>query len=107
MSAKVKRNARLLKTLSKADPATTKVIINTASPELIKAISECALNVLKGRVSLSHHQKNRLKRHKRALRQLIKRQTSAKKKKALLLKGGFLGALLRPVLGILGHLLFS
>ena len=48
MSAVVKRALPLLKTLAEAKPKFKKVIIKNASPELLKAISEIVLNMLKG-----------------------------------------------------------
>jgi hypothetical protein len=104
MSARVKKNMPLLKMLSKAKPSAAKAIIKTADKELVDTLCECGLNVLKGNVRLTLGQKKRLARHKQALRALAQKQTSLRKKKALLQKGGFLGALLSPVLGILGSL---
>jgi hypothetical protein len=76
-----------------------------ASPDLVNALCECSLNVLKGRVPLTTSQKKQLTRHKRDLRELARKGTSLKKKKQILQKGGFLGLLLKPALGLLGGLL--
>ena len=46
-----------------------------------------------------------IKKYKSALRKLVERKTSVKKKKDILQTGGFLSALLTPLLGVLGGLL--
>ena len=105
MTSRLKKNAPLLKMMSKAKPPVVKAILKTCDRDLIATLCDIALNVLKSHVSLTPSQKRRLSRHKHTLRQLVKKQVSLKKKKALLQKGGFLGALLKPVLGILGGIL--
>ena len=96
----------LLKLLSKAQPLAAKAIIKAADKELVDAVCECALNVLKGNVRLTPLQKQRLAKHQRALRALAQKGRSLQTKKALLQKGGILGALLGPVLSVLGTALF-
>lgn len=95
----------MLKMLCCAKPAIVKGVIKTANPDLLKSIRECSYNVLKGNVPLSTAQKSRLCRHKQSLRALAKKGTSVKRQKQILQKGGFIGALLKPVLSGLGGLL--
>ena len=97
----------MLQWLSKAKPPVIRTIIKGADKDLVNTLCECGLNVLKGNVPLSSTQKKRLVRYKTVLRTIARRNTSLKQKKALLQKGGFLGALLGPVLGVLGNLLFK
>ena len=104
MSAVVKRALSLLKTLAEAKPKFKKAIIKNASPELLKAISEIVLNMLKGIIPLSPQQKQRLSRYKKEFRTLAKKGISAvKKRKLLVQKGGgaALGILLPIALSIL------
>ena len=105
MSACVGRNAAMLRLLCGAKPSVVKAILKGASPDLIKALSECSLNVLKGHVHLTTAQKRRLCKYKQSLRLLAQKKTSVKRRKQLLQKGGFIGALIKPVLGVLGGLL--
>lgn len=107
MSSRIKRQAPLLKLLSKAKPATVRAVIKEADKDLVDALCECALNVLSGTVSLSKPARKKLLRHKSTLRCLSGKSLSTHRKKVLLQKGGFLGALLGPVLGILGNVLGS
>ena len=94
----------LLRALHSASPSTTKAIIQTGDRGLINTLCDCCHNVLKGNVPLSKVQKTRLRRHKRVLRQLTNKK-SLRVKKGLLQTGGFLSALLGPVIGIIGSLL--
>ena len=105
MSKRITRHASLLKHLCKAKPKTIRSIIKTGDKDLISVFSECALNVLKGVVPLTSGQRSKLKRHKNCLRDLVEKKTSLQKKKKILQRGGFLGALLPPIISILGGLL--
>lgn len=105
MSNLVQRNLPLLNVLSAAKPALVKAILKEAKPDLINTLCECSLNILKGNVRLTAAQKKQLSRHKQSLRCLSKKGVSLKKRKQILQKGGFIGALLKPVLGVLGGLL--
>ena len=107
MSRLVEDHIHILKWLSEAKPAAIRSIIKSADKDLLDALCECGLNVLKGRVPLTPSQKNRLRRYKDDLRRLTRKKTLVREKKALLQKGGFLGTLLAPVLGALGHFLFQ
>ena len=80
-------------------------MVGTSSPEVIRTLCECALNVLKGNVPLTAHQKTKLRKHKKRLRTLVNKKVSLKKKRSVLQTGGFLGVLLKPVLSVLGGLL--
>ena len=95
----------MLKLLCGAKPSIIKAVLKGASPDLIRALSECSLNVLNGRIPLTQNQMRQLRRHKQTIRALASRKTSVKRRKQLLQKGGFLGALIKPVLGVLGGLL--
>ena len=105
MSLCIKRNMALLRLLYKSKPSLVKAILKNAPPDLVRALCECSLNVLKGNIKLNATQKKRLHRYKNILRALAVKKSSAKKRKQLLQKGGLIGALLGPVLGVLGGLL--
>ena len=99
MSAVVRRALPTLKTLAGANTKLRKAIIQHASPDLVKAIAEIVLNMLKGVIKLTPHQKQRLSRYKKQFYSLAKKGVSiAKKRKLLLQKGG--GAGLAAILPI-------
>ena len=89
-----KKNLPLLQYLASGKPRIVRAIIKEADPEVIKAICECAHNVLKGNVPLNKSQFTKLKRHRTHLHLLANKKVSQKRKKKVLQSGGFLGALL-------------
>ena len=102
MSQLVRDLMPTLKRLRRMREADRKKFIRRGDTKLINCICECAKNVLKGRVPLSRRQLKKLSSWKRSIRILSSRRPSLKAKKALLQKGGFLGALPAPVLSFLG-----
>lgn len=102
MSLRMRKNAHFLSTLAKANRRQQKGIIEGASNDLIHCLCECAVNVLKGNVPLSPSQKRKLSQSKTHLRSLADKTVgTAKKKRILVQKGGFLPALIAPILGAL------
>ena len=97
----VRKHAHVLCVLAKAKPKVVKYILANSDKSLLRAISECSYNVLRGRVALTSSQKQRLNRYKTALRTLTQKRTSLVRKRALSQKGGFLGTLLGAVAPLL------
>ena len=107
MSGRMKRSLPYLQVLAKAKPKLRGLIINNAPADVINAICECCLNLLKGVIPLTPHQKRRLARYKTHLRGLANKKVSQKKKRRYLSQkggGGALAALLPVALGALGSL---
>jgi hypothetical protein len=72
----------------------------------VKAISECALNVLRGKVKLSSNQKSKLKKYKKEVRYLVGGKNKRQKKKVIVQKGaGFLPFLIGPAISLITSLL--
>ena len=105
MSQRLKQHLPMLRFLSRAKPKAVKTVLKDAPKDLLCCLCECALNILKGNIKLTPVQKRALYRHRQKLRALVAKKTSSKKRKQILQKGGFIGALLKPVLGVLGGLL--
>jgi hypothetical protein len=98
----MKRNFKFLQNLVKCGKGKRKCLINSASTDNINAISEAALNTLRGNIPLNKRQKSKLKKYKSKIRSLAKRRLSTKKRKLLLVQeGGVLPVLLAPLLSIL------
>ena len=106
MSSRVKRHLPLLKWLSTVKPKEQKAVVRALDKDALNAMHECCVNILKGNVPLSGGQKQRLSRYKRVLRRLGGAK-SVSAKRRLIQTGGFLGALLTPIVQFLGHLLFK
>jgi len=96
----IKKHGSMVLALSQAPPQFRKKILKEAPKELINCVAECCHNVLKGNVSLSQAQKQKLHPKRQQLRLLADKKVSIqKKKKVLNQKGGFLPLLaLAPAL---------
>ena len=98
MSAVVKRALPLLQVLVGATPKLKKAIIKHAPADLVTAISEIVLNLIKGVIKLTADQKKRLSRYKKELLALAKKKVSlGKKRKILVQKGGGVVSILVPL----------
>lgn len=98
-SKKLKKHAPLLVCLSK-NPSLSKALLSgPLSQEIVHCVGECASNVLKGNVDLTPSQKRRLSQHKSSVRALASASNSLGKKKKIIQRGGFLPALLGPLVG--------
>jgi hypothetical protein len=99
-SKRLAEHAPLLIYLAKK-PTLSKTLL--ASPQhsrqLVHSVSECAANVLRGNVNLTPNQKRKLSFHKEGLRSIAKKSTPLSKKQQIIQRGGFLGALLGPLVG--------
>ena len=104
MSSRVRKQLATFRRLRRMNERDRREFVRRCDPELVSCVCECAKNVLKGRVPLSEHQLKKLRHWKKCLRVLSTKKSSLKHKKKLLQKGGFLGALLTPVLSFLGGL---
>ena len=101
----IKNYVPLLKSLKSARPKKRNQILKTADKGLFKAIGESARNCLKGNVPLNRKQFICLKKHRHQLRKIANKSTSLKTRKRLIQKGGFLNALLGPVIKAVTSLL--
>ena len=69
-SHRMRRNAVMLSALHMCPPNMRRAMIQKAPPDLIDAICECVLNILKGNVKLSSVRKKNLGTHKHFLRHI-------------------------------------
>src|SRR6201995_3123361 len=105
MSQTLKKFAPYLHILHKSSPKVRKSLTKQhCSPEFVRCICECVKNVLVGNVKLTAEHKRKLKRHKRSLRKLVLKKTSLTEKKKIVERGGFLGALLGPIIKFISGL---
>ena len=102
MSERVRRLLPILKRINKLGDRTKRQYVKKCNKEFVDCVSECAKNVLRGNVPLTTNQKAKLRRNQKNLRSLAIKRTSLKKRCQTLQKGGFLAALLPPVLSLLG-----
>jgi len=102
MSERLKRLQPILKRINKLGDKAKRQYVKKCNKEFVDCVSECAKNILRGNVPLTSNQTTKLRRNKKNLRSLATKKTSLKKKRQILPKGGFLAALLPPVLSLLG-----
>ena len=102
---RLRKNASTLKLLHKAKPSLRKAILTTASPELIRCICDCALNVLHRNIAITPHCKQKLSRHKTSLRKLTDKKVSLNTKRKILQQGGFLRLILSALAPLVGKIL--
>ena len=107
MTKHLKAHWSLLKKLKSCKAKERKELLKKGGKPLQLCLQECAINILKGNVHLTDAQHNRLRRYKEKVRLLGKKTTSKKKKLAIEQRGGFLPALLAPVIGSLLGAIFK
>ncbi len=106
MSKRLHKHVELLKILKNSNPKQRKALLEAANNSLILCICECIHNLLRGNLRISSAKKQQLKKHTNILREIADRKTKVDKKRALLVQnGGFLPALLAPVLTVAGGLI--
>ena len=105
MSSKLRKHANLLRAFHKAKPHIRRRLLHDyCNGDFVCCIVECVKNVLKGNVKLSSAQKKKLKAKRKDLRLMTLKKTSLSKKRKIIQSGGFLGALLGPIVSVLGNL---
>lgn len=83
--SRMKRQRPFLQSiLREAKQKERKAMLDYANKDQINAVSELVMNVLHHNVSVSPHVIEGLRPHKKALRELAKRKSSLKRRKAIL-----------------------
>jgi len=105
MSNRVRIYLPVLRRIYKVGDKAKRDFVRKCDGGFLDCISDCAKNVLKGNVSLTDRQKTKLRRSLNDLRELSIMKTELRNKRRILQKGGFLTAILSPILGVLANLL--
>ena len=92
MNSKTLQRKDFLNLLAKSRGAKRrKQIVDSARPDDIQAVSECAINLLKNNIPLSDKNYKKFYKCKHDIRKLARKRTSLKRKKLIIhQKGGFL-----------------
>lgn len=96
-----------LKRITRMSERARRSYVKSCNKELMDCFSECAKNVLKGNVKLSSRQFGKLQREKKNVRALASKRTPLKRKRKIVQRGGFIGALLMPAIATLGGILMN
>ena len=102
---RLRKHSGTLTLLQKVPPGLKKVILSKASDDLVRCICDISHNVLSGTAEISRPHKKRLAKHKNSLRKLADRKLPLSRKKKIIQKGGFLGALLSAAIPAITGLL--
>ena len=96
-----RKNTEILRALYHLNNDQRGALLRKADSKLVRSICECALNILCGGAPLNQRQRSRLRKHAKLLRKLAdpKRNLPSKKKIISQRGGGFLTALLAPLIG--------
>ena len=107
MAKRLQRNLEILKILKNCKSRKDQnCILKLVNKDLIQCLCDCAHNILQGNIKLSKQKKISLKKHSSALRDLAEKKGGIeKKRKFLIQKGGFLPALLGPIISIASGLI--
>ena len=98
----IKKHGPMVMAMMQSTPKIRKKLVKEASAPVVKCVSECCHNVLKGHVSLTEAQKKKLHSKRQQLRHLASKSISVQRKKRILnQKGGFLPLLIGPLLPLL------
>jgi hypothetical protein len=98
-------NEAFLRLVAATTPVQRKYLIGTATKDQLLCLIECIYNVFKRNVPLSPQQEDHIRKYRTVAYKLIDRRIPLTEKKRLLVQqsGGFLPALLAPIVGaILG-----
>lgn len=105
---RLRANKHMLYVLKNAEPKLRTALIKNCSDDVIKALTEIAINIVEGVHKISPNSKKNLEQYKLELRKLTSPTPNlTRKRKVLLQKGGaFIPILLSTVLsGLIGQLL--
>ena len=107
MSDRVRRNHTDIKRLQRMNTKARKSFLKHCNPDFIDCICECTKNLLRGNVPVTSSQFKKLKPHKKVLRKLSNKKLSNKQRRKLLIKqkGGFLPALIGPLVTLASSLI--
>jgi ABC-type methionine transport system ATPase subunit len=108
VAKRLQRNLELLKLLKKCRTKSQRnMILKHADKDFIKCLCDCAINILQGNIKMSRQCQSNLKRHRECIRNFVAKKTGGldKKREFLVQKGGFLPALLAPIIGLAGGLI--
>jgi len=105
----MKKYASLLKKLHKIGSKNKKTVLvkNIKDPEFVKCLCECAKNIIKGNFKLASTQRRKICCRKKLFCKLALKKKWLTERRKIVQKGGFIGALLGPIISFLGRIFGS
>jgi hypothetical protein len=99
--SKFMENREFFSFLSKIPPKRQKNIIKGADKDILVALSEICLNLIKRNINLTEKEKRRLRPYAKQVYLLSQKKPSFNKKKKVVQVGGFLSTILTSVIPLL------
>lgn len=102
----ITKNANAIRTLLATKGHAQRAILSTANRKLIGILVDVMMDILKGKISVSRAQSERLRRMTTDVQKFTKKTTPLTVKRRILVKqkGGFFGLLAKIALPLLGNL---
>ena len=98
--SRLRDNQAFLTLLTSASPIQRNQLIRTASKDQLESICECAHNIFRRNVALSPSELSNIRKHREIVYKVASKNVSLPRKRAILEQsGGFLPALLAPIIG--------
>ena len=105
VTRRVTRNANILSALHRASAAARNAMLSVIKKDVVLAIVDCAKMIINRKVPLSQTQLQKVLSLAQDIKRFVSSKTSNDVRKRTLQKGGFLGALIGPVLSLIPQLL--
>ena len=100
-ASRVSSNEAYLRLLHDTNSKQRKQLIKIGNSDQINSVCECAFNILRKNITLNPTQLSKLRRYRKFVYRVAdKKIPISQKRKALEQSGGFLPALLAPILGV-------
>lgn len=101
-SRRIARQTPFLRLLYSCPPSQRKSLIQYVTNEQLAALSQIALNILRGNIPITRAYKKKLKQYKEVIRSLASRRVSRTRKKQALLKfHSVIPLLIKPAIQLL------
>ena len=102
MSESVRELTPAIVTLKSLRPKERRALVQNLNTKHMRGLTEVAVNIVKNTVPLPLPQQQACHKWRKSLRMLALKRYPTKKKKVILQKGGFLGAILPVIATVLG-----
>ena len=100
LSQRLRRHQDDIRALGRAKAEKRRRMLRESSNDLILALVDAAKMIINGEVTLTPRQLSTVVRHRPNFERLVKPSTSVSTKRRIVQEGGFVGALLGPLLKI-------
>ena len=101
LSPRIQRNANYIRALGSCTVAEQVEHIGKAKKDLLDALAECARHMARGEIQMHDKHFGELKKRRNKMRHFAHTAKTVRAKREVLQSGGFIGFLLKPLLGLL------